>query len=201
MGDGKKTIRSGAVCLRGRGRDGCRADDGLGSFVSYPVALAVGAAGYALGRKKYPDRVIEVETAPKSGNAEVDALIREARGQLDQIAAANDAIADPALSRQIEDIEATCRLILQRLEEQPNMLSQLRTFLRYYLPATLKLLNARAAGSGGQRQSADIAARIAKPSSRCNPRFTSSLTRSTSSASSIWKAKWTCWRTCSNPTV
>ena len=89
--------------------------------------------------------MIEVETAPKSGNAEVDALIREARGQLDQIAAANDAIADPALSRQIEDIEATCRLILQRLEEQPNMLSQLRTFLRYYLPATLKLLNARAA--------------------------------------------------------
>ena len=58
--------------------------------------------------------MIEVETAPKSGNAEVDALIREARGQLDQIAAANDAIADPALSRQIEDIEATCRQILQR---------------------------------------------------------------------------------------
>ena len=126
--------------------------------------LAVGAAGYALGRKKYPDRVIEVETAPKSGNAEVDALIREARGQLDQIAAANDAIADPALSRQIEDIEATCRLILQRLEEQPNMLSQLRTFLRYYLPATLKLLNARAAleAEVSAGQSADIAARIAK---------------------------------------
>ena len=60
------------------------------------------------------------------------------------IAAANDAIADPKLSAQIDDIESTCRVILQRLEEQPNMLSSLRTFLRYYLPATLKLLNARA---------------------------------------------------------
>ena len=88
--------------------------------------------------------MIEVETAPKSGNAEVDALIREARAQLNQIAAANDAIADPKLSAQIEDIESTCRVILQQLEEQPNMLSSLRTFLRYYLPATLKLLNARA---------------------------------------------------------
>ena len=44
------------------------------------------------------------------------------------------------------------------------MLSQLRTFLRYYLPATLKLLNARAAleaevNAGGSPQ---IAARIAK---------------------------------------
>lgn len=124
----------------------------------------MGCAAFALGKKKYPDRVVKMETAPKSGNAEVDALIREARGQLDQIAAANDAIADPALSRQIEDIEATCRQILQRLEEQPNMLSQLRTFLRYYLPATLKLLNARAAleaevNAGGSPQ---IAARIAK---------------------------------------
>ena len=161
----KKTIRSGAPFIfAGAGVMAVALTMGLGSLVSYPVALAVGAAGYALGRKKYPDRVIEVETAPKSGNAEVDALIREARGQLDQIAAANDAIADPALSRQIEDIEATCRQILQRLEEQPNMLSQLRTFLRYYLPATLKLLNARAAleaevNAGGSPQ---IAARIAK---------------------------------------
>ena len=161
----KKTIHSGApFVFAGAGVMAVALTMGIGSFVSYPVALAVGAAGYALGRKKYPDRVIEVETAPKSGNAEVDALIREARGQLDQIAAANDAIADPALSRQIEDIEATCRLILQRLEEQPNMLSQLRTFLRYYLPATLKLLNARAAleAEVSAGQSADIAARIAK---------------------------------------
>lgn len=156
----KKTIRSGApFVFAGAGVMAVALTMGIGSLVSYPVALAVGAAGYALGRKKYPDRVIEVETAPKSGNAEVDALIREARGQLDQIAAANDAIADPALSRQIEDIEATCRLILQRLEEQPNMLSQLRTFLRYYLPATLKLLNARAAleAEVSAGQSADIA--------------------------------------------
>ena len=135
----KKTIRSGApFVFAGAGVMAVALTMGIGSLVSYLVALAVGAAGYALGRKKYPDRVIEVETAPKSGNAEVDALIREARGQLDQIAAANDAIADPALSRQIEDIEATCRLILQRLA-------------RAALEAEV---------SAGQ--SADIAARIAK---------------------------------------
>ena len=77
------------------------------------------------------------------------------------------------LNRMVEDLIHTgdvgagadnCRQILQRLEEQPNMLSQLRTFLRYYLPATLKLLNARAAleaevNAGGSPQ---IAARIAK---------------------------------------
>ena len=157
----KKTIRSGApFVFAGVGVLAVALTAGIGTISSYLIAAGVGCAAFALGKKKYPDRVVEVETAPKSGNAEVDALIREARGQLDQIAAANDAIADPALSRQIEDIETTCRQILQRLEEQPNMLSQLRTFLRYYLPATLKLLNARAAleaevnaGGSPQRQS------------------------------------------------
>ena len=181
----KKTIRSGApFVFAGVGVLAVALTAGIGTISSYLIAAGVGCAAFALGKKKYPDRVVEVETAPKSGNAEVDALIREARGQLDQIAAANDAIADPALSRQIEDIEATCRQILQRLEEQPNMLSQLRTFLR----------STRAAARRSPLASPKLSA-------RCSPPSTSSWTRSTSSASSIWKVKWTCWRTCSNPTV
>ena len=141
----KKTVRSGApFLLAGCGVMAVALTAGIGTISSYLIAAGVGCIAFAAGKKMFPDRVVEVETAPRSGNAEVDALIREARAQLDQIAAANDAIADPKLSAQIDDIESTCRLILQRLEEQPNMLSSLRTFLRYYLPATLKLLNARA---------------------------------------------------------
>ncbi|MBR3795422.1 MAG: 5-bromo-4-chloroindolyl phosphate hydrolysis family protein [Clostridia bacterium] len=141
----KKTIRSGApFVVAGAAVLLVALLVGLGSLLSYVLAAAVFAAAFAAGRKAFPDRMIEVERAPRSGNAEVDALITEARGQLDAIAAANDAIADGQLSAQIEDIEATCRRILVRLEEQPDMLSSLRTFLRYYLPATLKLLTARA---------------------------------------------------------
>lgn len=158
-----RTIRSGApFALAGLGVLAYAIVMGVGSLVSYVLAAAVGIGAFALGKKAFPDRVIEVERAPRSGNAEVDALIAEARTQLDRIAEANDAIADPALSAQIEDIETTCRAILARLEEQPGMLSSLRTFLRYYLPATLKLLSARAeieheVNAGG---SAQIAAKI-----------------------------------------
>ena len=115
-----------------------------------------------VGKKLFPDRVIEVEVAPKSGDAAVDALIAEARAQLTEIRRANDIIAEPQLSAQIDDIEATCRQLLSRLEEQPQMLSSLRTFLRYYLPTTLKLLNARAALEGeiASGRSAAIASRI-----------------------------------------
>lgn len=135
---------------------------GLGAWPTYLVAAAAGIAAFAAGRRIFPDRVVEVERAPQSGNAEVDALIAEARAQLEQIHAANEAIAEAELSAQITDIESTCRLILARLEEQPGMLATLRTFLRYYLPATLKLLQARtrleAEVNAGQNP--QIAARI-----------------------------------------
>jgi len=159
----KKVIRSGApfVCL-GAAVLLVALVLGIGSVFSYILAAAAGAAAFAAGRKLFPDREILVECAPKSGNAEVDALIREARAQLEEIAALNDAIAEDALSSQIFDIENTCRKILARLEEQPNMLSTLRTFLRYYLPVTLKLLGERAkleheVNAGGN---ADIAQKI-----------------------------------------
>lgn len=141
----KRTIHSGApfVCA-GVGVLLVALTLGIGTLAQYIIAAAAGVAAFVAGRKAFPDRVVEVERAPQSGNAEVDALIAEARGQLDAIAAANDAIAEKELSAQIDDIEATCRRILALLEEQPNMLSSLRTFLRYYLPATLKLLQERA---------------------------------------------------------
>ena len=141
----KKTIRSGApFLLAGMAVLAFAVILGIGTIVSYLLSAAVGVLAFAAGRKLFPDRVIEVERAAQSGNAEVDALIAEARAQLSAIRAANDAIAEPALSAQIDDIEATCRTILLRLEEQPQMLSSLRSFLRYYLPTTMKLLAARA---------------------------------------------------------
>ena len=141
----KKTIRSGApFVLAGVAVLLYALVLGVGSVFSYIAAAAAGVLGFSVGKKLFPVRVVEVERAPQSGSKEVDALIAEARAQLDAIAEANDAIAEAALSAQIEDIEATCRKILLRLEEQPGMLSTLRTFLRYYLPATLKLLSARA---------------------------------------------------------
>ena len=142
----KKTIRSGAPFLMaGTAVLAVALIFGIGTAFSYMAAGAVGIGTFVVCKKKvFPDRVIEVESAPKSGNADADALIMEARAQLDEIRRANDAIAEGQLSRQIEDIESTSRLILARLEEQPEMLSSLRTFLRYYLPATLKLLDARA---------------------------------------------------------
>ena len=75
---------------------------------------------------------------------DVKAVIREGGIALHRIRRANDLIPDPELSAIIDSIENSCQQILSILEQRPQLLSQLRTFLRYYLPATLRLLDARA---------------------------------------------------------
>lgn len=81
---------------------------------------------------------------PMDEDAGVDEVIRSGRDAMRRIRQANDVIADEALSAHIDSIENSCGQILSILEQRPQLLPQLRTFLRYYLPTTLKLLDARA---------------------------------------------------------
>lgn len=76
--------------------------------------------------------------------SDVQSVVREGREAMRSIRRANDLIPDPALSAQIDSIENSCGQILSILEQRPQLLTELRTFLRYYLPTTLKLLDARA---------------------------------------------------------
>ena len=79
-----------------------------------------------------------------SETSDVGEVIRAGRDAMRRIRSANDIIADEALSAQIDSIENSCAQILSILEQRPQLLTQLRSFLRYYLPTTLKLLEARA---------------------------------------------------------
>lgn len=83
-------------------------------------------------------------TQPMDENAQLNDVLAEGRESMRRIRHANDLIPDPALSAQIDSIESSCGQILSILDQRPELLPQLRTFLRYYLPTTLRLLDARA---------------------------------------------------------
>ena len=95
---------------------------------------------------------------------EASEIIREGRAAMRRIRHANDLIPDPALSAQIDSIENSCGQILSVLEQRPQLLSQLRTFLRYYLPTTLRLLEARAKleNDAGSPKAREVRARISQ---------------------------------------
>lgn len=97
-------------------------------------------------------------------NASIDDVIRIGYEALQDIHYANDVIADEALSAQIDSIEQSCSQILLILEQRPQLLSQLRSFLRYYLPTTLRLLDARARleNNAGTPKAREIRGRISE---------------------------------------
>jgi len=68
---------------------------------------------------------------------EKDAILAEIR-------AVNDAIAHPELSAQIDRIEEITGKIFDYQRSHPQKAPQLRSFLNYYLPTTLKILHAYA---------------------------------------------------------
>ncbi len=65
-------------------------------------------------------------------------------GALRAIRAANDRIADPVLSEKIDHLELVAGKIFREVEEHPEKQRQAATFLNYYLPTTLKLLDSYA---------------------------------------------------------
>ena len=81
------------------------------------------------------------EDLPITGNEAVDLLIRRGQDMLLQIRKENERIPDPVLSRQIDEMESVSNKIFRTVIEQPSKAPQIRRFMDYYLPTTLKMLS------------------------------------------------------------
>lgn len=85
----------------------------------------------------------KAEAKPKStGNPEIDALIAERDKAVSEMKRLNGAIKDEKISAQIDRLEAVTKKIIGVVVEKPEKLPQIRKFMNYFLPTTLKLLNA-----------------------------------------------------------
>lgn len=95
------------------------------------------------GKKKYVEVPAEIPKAEpvKTGISEVDKTIEEGNAYLQKLKAANEAIPEEALSESIYRIEQASAGIFHYVAENPSSAPQIRKFLNYYLPATMKLLD------------------------------------------------------------
>lgn len=120
----------------------------------YALCAALSACAFIVGKAVFPDKAYEIpgETAqekpvqeekPKStGNEEIDKLIQERERALSEMRRLNDAIEDPAISARIDHLEDVTKKIIDQVVAEPKKLPQIRQFMNYYLPTTLKILNA-----------------------------------------------------------
>ena len=73
---------------------------------------------------------------------ETRTAIMNGRSYIRQIKEANDAIPGEAISKKLFYLEALLDKIFNYVEQHPNQLPQIQKFMNYYLPTTLKLVNA-----------------------------------------------------------
>lgn len=127
----------------------------VGHFV---IVLAASAAVYGIARLFCKDVVEEVPEEPKTtGNPELDKMVSEGQKALDEMRRLNDSIQDAAISAQIDRLEQVSGKIFRQVQKDPTQLPQIRKFMSYYLPTTLKLLNAydRMSGTGVSGENID----------------------------------------------
>ena len=84
------------------------------------------------------------KAAPKEDAAPEQSKPQDDYAVLQEIRQVNDAIPDPVMSRKIDRIGEITGKILDYQRQHPGKDSQLRSFLSYYLPTTLKILRAYA---------------------------------------------------------
>ena len=128
--------------------------------VHYALCAAACAVVFVVGKAIFPDKAYAMpgeekkeepkkkEEAPKkeapksTGNPEIDALLKERERALSEMRRLNDSIEDEKISAQIDHLEEVTGKIIDQVVAQPKKLPQIRRFLDYYLPTTLKILNA-----------------------------------------------------------
>ena len=94
---------------------------------------------------------------PSTGNPELDKLLKDGRLAIAEMKRLDDNIADPGISADIVRLEQVSQKIFDEVKRDPKKLPQIRKFMDYYLPTTLKLLNAydRMSGTGVSGENID----------------------------------------------
>ncbi len=135
--------------------------------MQFLTCAGASALAYVVGRSLWPDRTYMVpvseeeaqekpkEEKPKTtGDPEVDAVLKERDRAISEMRRLNDNIPDQKISDQIDHLEEVTKKIIDQVAAKPEKLPQIRRFMDYYLPTTLKILNAYdrmgAAGISGE---------------------------------------------------
>ena len=100
------------------------------------------AAQKALEERQAEEERIRKECEANPQRAELYRTIQEGKEYIRQIKEANDAIPNEDISNQLFELEDVTTRIFAHVEKRPEKLSEISKFMRYYLPTTLKLVNA-----------------------------------------------------------
>ena len=90
-------------------------------------------------QQKQPERS---DRKDASMNSEVQKVVLEGKEYIRKIQKCNQAISEKEISRKISHMEMLIQKIFDRVKEDPDSLEDIQKLMEYYLPTTVKLLDA-----------------------------------------------------------
>ena len=119
-------------------------------------------AGTIGGTEQAAPKAEEKPKEESTGNPGLDKMLKDGRLAIQEMKRLDDNIADPGISADIVRLEQVCQKIFDEVKRDPKKLPQIRRFMDYYLPTTLKLLNSYDRMSGTGVSGANIDSTLAK---------------------------------------
>ncbi|MEG1676998.1 MAG: 5-bromo-4-chloroindolyl phosphate hydrolysis family protein [Clostridia bacterium] len=89
-------------------------------------------------KEKTPESLQKVQG--DTGNPDVDALLQKGREMIMEIREENKKIPDEVLTGKLDLLEDRCAEIFRAVYDKPAKATQIRKFMDYYLPTTLKMV-------------------------------------------------------------
>ena len=93
-------------------------------------------------RPENQERSQESPDTNHSMGSEIRKAVEEGQAYIRQIKEANEAITGEEISKKLDRLEEVTSKIFNYVENHPGQLQEIQKFMQYYLPTTLKLLNA-----------------------------------------------------------
>ncbi len=112
----------------------------MGHFLLAAAASAVVALIARMFCRDVTETVEVPEEPVSTGNVDLDKAIAEGDAAIKAMRALNDRIQDETISGQIDRLDEVSGKIFDYVKDHPEKLPQIRKFMSYYLPTTLKLL-------------------------------------------------------------
>ena len=108
-------------------------------FIILAVLLVL---SYFVLSKIFPGTVEYIEEPVTTGNPEHDALLEEGKKAVSEMKRIKESIADTAVKAKVDRLIELTDKIFEDLKEDPNDYKMIKRFSNYFLPTTIKLLNA-----------------------------------------------------------
>ena len=117
---------------------------GLHTVSDFLLAAGLSCAVFFFSENAFK-REVTVEVKPEpvtTGNEELDKVLADGEKAIGELRRLDENIEDEKISRDIVELEKTAKAIFEQVKAQPEKLPKIRKLMDYYLPTTLKLLNA-----------------------------------------------------------